>query len=261
MKRVYFDHIAGTPLHPQVLEAMLPYLKDRFGNPQSVYREGQEALDAVETARGQVAHLINADIGEILFTSCGSESNNLALKGLALAHQKKGRHIIVSAVEHQSILNAAKKLGRAGFAVTEIPVDRYGRIDPEDIRKAIRPETVLVSVMLANGEVGTIQPVAAVAGICREKSILIHTDAVDAVGDIPVDVKNLGVDALSLAANQFYGPKGIGALFIRKGVRIQPQMDGGIQEGGRRAGTENVSGIVGMGKAARNFRCRATKTG
>ncbi len=250
MKRVYFDHIAGTPLHPQVLEAMLPYLKDRFGNPQSVYREGQEALDAVETARGQVAHLINADIGEILFTSCGSESNNLALKGLALAHQKKGRHIIVSAVEHQSILNAAKKLGRAGFAVTEIPVDRYGRIDPEDIRKAIRPETVLVSVMLANGEVGTIQPVAAVAGICREKSILIHTDAVDAVGDIPVDVKNLGVDALSLAANQFYGPKGIGALFIRKGVRIQPQMDGGIQEGGRRAGTENVSGIVGMGKAA-----------
>jgi len=251
MKRsVYLDHIAGAPLHPDALEAMLPYLRERYGNPQSLYAAGQTALEAVDNAREQVGRLINAASSEIFFTASGSEANNLAVKGLALAHQNKGDHIIISVVEHQSVLNSAKKLEKAGFSVTEVPVDGYGQVRPDDIRKALRPETVLVSVMLANGEVGTIQPVKDIAKICRDKEVLFHTDAVAAVGNMPVDVKELDVDALSLSANQFYGPKGNGALFLKKGVKIQPQIDGGIQEGGRRAGTENVAGIVGMGKAA-----------
>jgi len=229
---------------------MQPYFREKFGNPQSLHSIGQQASEAIEKARDKVAKLINAESSEIFFTSSGSEANNFALKGLTLAHQKKGKHIVLSAIEHQSVLNAAKFLEKLGFTVTHVPVDNFGLIDPEDVRKALTPDTILVSIMLANGEVGTIEPLEEISGICRSQDILLHTDAVDAVGNMPVDVKTLGVDALSLAGNQFYGPKGSAALFIKKGKRILPFIDGGIQEGGRRAGTEDVPAIVGMGKAA-----------
>jgi len=250
MRNVYLDHIAATPLHPLVLEAMLPYLKENFGNPQSLHSAGQKALVGIEEAREKVASLIHADPAEILFTSCASESNNFAVKGLALAQREKKNHLVLSAVEHQSVLHSAKNLEKLGFKTTLVPVDKYGLIDPEDVRKALTKETALVSVMLASSEVGTIEPVREIALLCRGQNVLIHTDAVAAVGSIPVDVKELGVDVLSLAADQFYGPKGSAALFLRKGTRIIPFIDGGIQEGGRRAGTENVAGIVGLGRAA-----------
>jgi cysteine desulfurase len=250
MKRIYLDHIAGTPLHPAVVNAMLPYLKEKYGNPQSLHAVGQEALQAVEESREKIAHLINAKASEIIFTSSGSEANNFALKGLALAHQSRGKHIILSSIEHQSVLHSAKNLEKFGFRFSYVPVDRYGRVDPADVDKTITDETILVSVMFANGEVGTIEPIGKIAGICREKEILFFTDAVDAVGNIPVDVKALNIDALSLAGDQFYGPKGSAALYLQKGIRILPFIDGGIQENGRRAGTENVPAIVGLGKAA-----------
>ncbi len=250
MKRVYFDHIASTPVHPQVMEAMLPYLKEFYGNPQSLHSFGQETASAIEEAREKVAQLIEADTEEIFFTSSGTESNNFAIKGMALAQMTKGKHLVVSAVEHQSVLHPVKSLEKSGFSVTEVPVDSFGLVDPEDVRKAITSETALVSVMLANGEVGTIEPVAAIAKVCREMGVLCHTDAVDAVGNIPVSVKTMGVDALSLAGNQFYGPTGSATLFLKKGTRCLPQIDGGIQESGKRAGSENISGIVGLGKAA-----------
>jgi cysteine desulfurase len=250
MKSIYLDHIAGTPLLPEVVEVMLPYFQEQYGNPQSLHTIGQQAMEAIEQAREKVAKLINAESSEVFFTSSGSEANNFALKGLALAHQKRGKHIVLSSIEHQSILNAAKFLEKLGFALSLIPVDKFGMIDPENVRKALTEDTILVSVMLANGEVGTIEPLEEVAQVCREKDILLHTDAVDAAGNMPVDVKGLGVDALSLAGNQFYGPKGSAALFIKKGTRILPIIDGGIQEGGRRAGTEDVPAIVGLGKAA-----------
>jgi cysteine desulfurase len=250
MKRVYFDHIASTPVHPQVMEAMLPYLKEFYGNPQSLHSFGQEIAGAIEDAREKVAQLIGAEAEEVFFTSSGTESNNFAIKGMALAQRTKGKHIVVSAVEHQSVIHSVKSLEKSGFSVSEIPVDQFGFVDPEDVRKAITPETILVSVLLANGEVGTIEPVAAVADVCREFGVLCHTDAVDAVGNIPVSVKTLGVDALSLAGNQFYGPTGSAALYLKRGTRCLPQIDGGIQESGKRAGSENISGIVGLGKAA-----------
>lgn len=250
MRRVYLDHIASTPVHPQVVEAMLPYLRDNFGNPQSLHSIGQEAQLAIQEAREKVAGLINAHPEEIYFTSCGSESNNFALKGLASAQRTRGNHIVISAIEHQSVLHSAKSLEKMGYTLTLVPVDKRGVVDPEEVKKAVRKETILVSIMLANGEVGTIEPVAEIAQICQGQDVLFHSDAVDAVGNITVDVKKLGLDALSLAANQFYGPKGVAALYIKKGVRILPFIDGGIQENGRRAGTENVAGIVGMGKAA-----------
>ena len=249
-KSIYLDHIAGTPLLPEVVEAMQPYFRDKFGNPQSLHSIGQEALEAIEKSREKVAQLINAESSEIFFTSCGSEANNFALKGLALAQQKKGKHIVLSSVEHQSILNAAKYLDKLGFEVSHVPVDKFGMVDPENVRKAFTSETILASVMLANGEVGTIEPLEEIGEVCRSQDILLHTDAVDAVGNMPVDVKALGVDALSLAGNQFYGPKGSAALFIKKGRRILPFIDGGVQEGGRRAGTEDVPAIVGLGEAA-----------
>ncbi|NOR12921.1 MAG: aminotransferase class V-fold PLP-dependent enzyme, partial [Candidatus Aminicenantes bacterium] len=231
-------------------EAMLPYLKEFYGNPQSLHSFGQETASAIEEAREKVAQLIEADTEEIFFTSSGTESNNFAIKGMALAQMTKGKHIVVSAVEHQSVLHPVKNLEKFGFSVTEVPVDSFGLVNPEDVRKAITSETVLVSVMLANGEVGTIEPVAAIAKVCREMGVLCHTDAVDAVGNIPVSVKAMGVDALSLAGNQFYGPTGSATLFLKKGTRCLPQIDGGIQESGKRAGSENISGIVGLGKAA-----------
>ncbi len=250
MKRVYLDHIAATPVDSRVVEAMVPFQRDRFGNPQSLHTEGQEAFEAVEEARAKVAKLVGASSEEIFFTASGSEANNLALKGLALARRDKGNHIVVSAIEHQSVLHSAKALEKLGFSSILVPVDGHGLVDPDDIKKAIKKETALVSVMLANSEVGTVEPVAEVARACRESGVPVHTDAVAAVGNIPVDVKELGVDSLSLAGDQFYGPKGSAALFVRKGARILPLIDGGIQEGGRRAGTENVAGIVGLGLAA-----------
>jgi cysteine desulfurase len=250
MKRTYLDHIAATPLRPEAFEAMRPFLTDAFGNPQSLHSAGRQAAEAVEAARESVAALIGASASEIYFTASGSEANNFAVKGMALGQQARGRHVVLSAIEHSSVLNSVKALERSGFSSTLVPVDREGRIDPAEVAKALTKDTVLVSVMTANSEVGTIEPVAEIAAVCRARGVLFHTDAVAAAGNIPLDVKALGVDALSLAADQFYGPKGAAALYVRKGARILPLVDGGIQEGGRRGGTENVAGIVGLGRAA-----------
>jgi cysteine desulfurase len=250
MRKVYLDNASTTPLLPEVKEAMLPFLGESFGNPSSLHDWGDAAREALEGAREKVAALINADPEEIIFTSCGTESNNTAVKGIGLAQQSKGKHVVVSAIEHFSVLHAARTLEKWGFEVTEVPVDKYGVVSPEDVKKAIRKDTVLVSVMHANGEIGTIEPIKEIAKITQEMKIPFHTDAVATAGTIPVDVNALGADALSLAGSQFYGPKGAGALWIRKGVRLMPLFDGGIQEGGRRGGTENVPAIAGLGKAA-----------
>jgi cysteine desulfurase len=250
MRKSYFDHIAATPLLPEALDAMRPYLGEIFGNPQSLHSAGQQALAAVEAAREEVAGLINAESEEVYFTSSGSESNTTAIKGLAQAYQAKGKHLVVSAVEHLSVLNPVKSLEKLGFSSTAVPVDKWGRVNPADVANALRKDTILVSVMMANGEVGTIEPVAEMAQVCRAKGVLVHTDAVAAAGSIPIDVRALGVDALSLAGDQFYGPKGSAALFLKRGTRILPLIEGGVQENGRRAGTENVAGIVGLGRAA-----------
>lgn len=249
--RIYMDHVAAAPLLPEVLDAMMPYLREHFGNPSSMHSVGEKAEEALNHARRQVAALIHAsNPGEIVFTSCGTESNNFALKGVALAYQNKGRHVVVSPVEHFSIMHAVKTLEKMGFQITQLPVDETGRVDPDDVDKAITPQTILVSVMHGNNEVGTLQPIAEIGRIARAKGVLFHTDAVATAGVIPVDVEALQVDLLSLSANAFYGPKGASALYVRKGVRIHPLLDGGIQENGRRAGTENVPAIVGMGVAA-----------
>jgi cysteine desulfurase len=250
MRKCFFDHVATNPLHPEVLNAMMPYFKEEFGNPLSVYDLGTRARDAVEKARSEVASLINAKPSTIIFTSSGTEANNFALKGIALARQNQGRHLIVSKVEHHSVLNTARFLEKNGFVVTYLPVDKYGFVDPDIVKKSITKETILISVAFANSEIGTIEPIKEIANIAKERNIVFHTDAVAAVGNIPVDVKELSVDLLSMAAHQFYGPKGVGALYVREGLRIVPLIYGGIQEGGRRAGTENVPAIVGMGKAA-----------
>jgi cysteine desulfurase len=249
-RRVYLDNMATTPVLPEVLEAMLPYFREVYGNPQSIHSWGDEAREAIEKAREQVAALIGGEAEEIVFTSSGTEANNLALKGLAQGQIAKGKHIIVSAIEHFSVLHAARTLEKAGFEITEVPVDKYGLVDPDEVARNIRKDTILVSVMHANGEVGTIEPIAEIAKKVKEAGVLFHTDAVASAGSIPVEVNKLGVDALSLAGNEFYGPKGSGALWVRKRVRLIPLMDGGVQEGGRRPGTENVPAIVGMGKAA-----------
>jgi cysteine desulfurase len=252
MRKVYFDHAATTPVHPKVVKAMLPYLQEQFGNPLSLHSFGEGPRDAVEEARAKVADLIGARPDEVYFTASGSEANNMAVKGIALMNRQKGQHVVVSAIEHQSVLNATQTLEKLGFEVTRVPVDQHGLVDADDVVAAIRDDTTLVSVMHANNEIGTIEPVAEIARAVKEKAkrITFHTDAVATVGTLPVDVKELAVDLLSLAGSQFYGPKGAGALFIRKGIRLMPLIDGGIQERGRRAGTENVPAIVGLGMAA-----------
>ena len=250
MRKVYLDHAATTPAHPKVVEAMLPFFTGKFGNPSNLHDMGREAKGAVEDARAKTAALIGAQPEEIFFTSSGSESNNFALKGLAQANSQKGNHIVVSQMEHFSVLHPVKTLEKAGFKVTAVAPNREGLIDPSAVIQAITKETVLVSIMHANNEIGTLQPIAEIGKVTRERGVLFHTDAVASVGWVPVDVKALQVDALSLSGHQFYGPKGAAALFVRKGVRIKPQIEGGVQEDGRRAGTENVPGIVGLGKAA-----------
>lgn len=250
MRKTYLDNAATTPLLPEVLEAMLPYLKEVYGNPQSIHNWGDEAREAIEDARGLVASLIGAKPEEVIFTSSGTESNNFAIKGLAMAQQSKGKHIVISSIEHFSVMHSARTLEKAGFEITPVPVDKYGLVDPKEVARSIRKDTILVSIMHANAEVGTIQPIGEIARLVKEAGAIFHTDAVATAGTIPVDVNKMGIDALSLAGNQFYGPKGVGALWLKKGTRIIPLLDGGVQEGGRRAGTENVPAIVGLGKAA-----------
>jgi len=251
MRDVYFDYGATTPLRDEVVEAMLPYLREQFGNPLSLHRYGDAPRQAVEDSREKVAQLIGARNNEIYFTASGSEANNMAVKGIALMNQKKGKHLVVSAIEHLSVINAAQTMEKLGFEVTRVPVDKQGMVDPKDVEKAMRDDTTLVSIMHASSEIGTIQPLAEIAKVVKGRSrAYFHTDAVATVGNIPVDVRELGVDLLSLAGNQFYGPKGTGALYIKRATRILPLIDGGIQEAGRRAGTENVPGLVGLGVAA-----------
>lgn len=248
-KIIYFDHAATTPIKKEVLEEMIPYLTEQYGNPSTIYKLGREAKKAIELARERVAKALNADIEEIYFTSGGTESDNWALKGTALANRDKGRHIITTTIEHHAVLNPLKYLEKIEFEVTYVPVEPNGIVDPNKIKEAIREDTILISVMLANNEIGTIQPIKEIAKIAKEREIIIHTDAVQAVGQIPINVKDLGIDLLSLSAHKFYGPKGVGALYIRKGTRIHPFLQGGAQERNKRAGTENVAGIVGLGKA------------
>lgn len=250
MPGLYADKQAAAPVRPEVLEAMLPFFGQDFGNPQSLHSAGQRAAQAVLKAREQLARLINCQPEEIIFVSSGSEANNLALKGLALANQARGQRVIISAIEHISVLRATRFLEKLGFKIIQVPVDGLGLVSPDKVAEVLTPDTVLVSVMMANNEVGTIEPVAEIARLCRSRGIIFHTDAVAAVGNIPVDISSLGVDALSLAADQFGGPKGAAALFLKKGTRITPLIDGGVQESNRRAGTENVPAIVGLGRAA-----------
>ena len=247
---VYMDHSATTAVDKSVLEAMLPFFSDKFGNPNSIHSLGRESRKAVDAARGKVASLIGADPGEIIFTGGGSEADNLAIKGAAFSHRDKGRHIITTAVEHHAVLDAFEWLHKEGFDVTVLPVDETGMVGIQDLEAAIRDDTILVSMMFANNEVGTIQPVAEASSLCRERGIIFHVDGVQAVGHIPVDVRDLGIDMLTMSAHKMYGPKGVGGLYIRKGVRLEPIIHGGGQERGLRSGTENTAGLVGFGAAA-----------
>ena len=249
MDRIYLDNAATTAVSPEVLTAMLPYFTECYGNPSSIHSTGRDAHKAVDAARRQVAAAINADPAEIYFTAGGSESDNWAIKGTAFAKRDKGNHIITTAIEHHAVLHTCQWLEKQGFEVTYLPVDENGLVSVEDVEKAITDKTILISIMAANNEIGTIEPIAEIGALARSRGILFHTDAVQAVGAIPLDVKAMNIDMLSMSGHKFHGPKGIGALYIRKGVRLDTLIAGGAQERGKRAGTENLSGIVGIGKA------------
>jgi len=249
MRRIYLDHAATTPTRPEVVKAMLPFFSDAFGNPSSIYFYGQEAKGAVEEVRTRVAELIGARSEEIIFTSGGTEADNYALKGAAYANERKGNHIITTSIEHNAVLEVCKFLEGRGFKITRLPVDEHGLVDPDDVKRAITDKTIIISVMHANNEVGTIEPVEEIGKIAREAGVCFHSDAVQTVGHIPVSVDELKVDLLAISAHKFYGPKGVGALYVRKGTNLVPLMHGGGQEKRRRAGTENIPAIVGLGKA------------
>ncbi len=254
MRRVYFDHSATTPVDHEVATIMVEYMTEKFGNPGSIHYFGREANKAVNEARESVAALLGATAKEVFFTSGGTESDNLALKGIAYANSKKGNHIITTSIEHHAVLHACEALEKEGFTVTYLPVDENAMVSVEDVKKAITDKTVLISVMFANNEVGTIQPIKEIGQLAKEKGIYFHTDAVQAVGNYPIDVNEYNIDLLSLSGHKLYGPKGIGAIYIRKGVKIKALQQGGSQERKMRPGTENVPGIVGLGKAAEKAR-------
>jgi len=251
MEVINLDHISANPLIPEVQEAMIAAIKENYGNPSSQHQIGERAAEALESARETVARLINCAVPkEIVFTSGGTESINHAVKGLALANAEKGKHIVTCNIEHNAVIRSVRRLKALGFQVTSVPVGKDGRVNPEHIAKAIKDDTVLVTVMHSNNEIGTIQPIEEIAKITREKKVLFHSDAVDSVGVVPIDVQKMGVDALSFASNPFYGPTGVGGLYVRRGVKIWPLLDGGTQENNKRAGAENLIGIIGMGVAA-----------
>lgn len=245
----YFDNAATTKIRPEVVDTMMPFITENYGNPSSIYKISRGNKEAVEKAREQIAKAINAKTNEIYFTAGGSESDNWALKGIADSYSSKGKHIITSCIEHHAILHTCEYLETKGYEITYLPVDEYGKIRIEDLKNAIREDTILVSIMFANNEIGTIQPIAEIGALCKEKNIIFHTDAVQAVGHVPIDVEAMNINLLSMSGHKFYGPKGIGALYIGKGLKIGSYIHGGAQERKRRAGTENVPGIVGMGKA------------
>lgn len=248
-KTIYMDNSATTPVRKEVVEEMIPYLTENFGNPSSIYEIGKISKHAIDNARKKVADALGAEENEIYFTSGGTESDNWAIKGVAFAKKEKGKHIITSSIEHHAVMHTCAWLEGQGFEVTYLPVDKYGMVSPEELKKAIRDDTILISIMLANNEIGTIQPVEEIGKIAKEKKIYFHTDAVQAIGHVPIDVKKMNIDLLSLSGHKFGGPKGCGALYIRKGIKIENLLHGGAQERKRRAGTENVPAIVGLGKA------------
>lgn len=249
-KRIYLDYAATTPVKKEVLEEMLPYFCEKFGNPSTIYSYGREGKQALDLARDRIAKALGAKQDEIYFTSGGSESDNWAIKGIAFANRDKGNHIITTKIEHHAVLHACEALEKEGFEVTYLNVDQYGLIDLEELKNAITDKTILITIMFANNEIGTVQPIKEIGQIAREKKIYFHTDAVQAFGNVKINVEDLNIDLLSISAHKIYGPKGVGALYIRKGVKIAPFIHGGAQERRRRAGTENVPGIVGFGKAA-----------
>jgi len=250
VKRIYLDHAATTSARPEVVQAMLPYYTDSFGNPSSVYSYGAEAREALAEAREKVAKLIGANADEIVFTSGGTEADNYAIQGVAYANQNSGNHIITTPIEHHAVLDTCRWMEKRGFNVTYLPVDEYGLVDPNDVKKAITDKTILITVMHANNEIGTIEPIAEIVKIAGEANVCFHTDAVQTAGHIPIDVNDLGVNLLSISAHKLYGPKGVGALYVKKGTVIDKYLHGGEQERNRRASTENVAGIVGFGVAA-----------
>ena len=248
-KKIYLDHAATTYTRQEVVDAMLPYFTEKFGNASTIYSIGRESKKAIEEAREKVARALGAQPNEVFFTGSGTEADNWAIKGIAYANRSKGNHIITSSIEHHAVLHTCQYLESEGFEVTYLPVDEYGLVDPEQVRNAIKDNTILITIMFANNEIGTIQPVKEIGKIAKEKGVYFHTDAVQAVGNVPIDVNDMNIDLLSLSGHKFYGPKGVGALYIRKGTKIVSYLHGGAQERGRRASTENVPAIVGLGRA------------